>query len=144
MSSRYIFDTNIYIQCLQDREFAIRFEAEYARRISFTFFCSVVVQELLLGCTHHLAVKRVQAFYKPFERVNRIISPLYQDWEEAGVVGLKIVKKYPSLKAKRFALINDILIARCCHRVGAILVTRDSKDFKIISTVKPVRFQIWE
>lgn len=144
MPSKYIYDTNIYIQCLQYREFAARFEAEYTRRIPFTFFCSVVVQELLLGCTHDLVVKRVQSFYKPFERVNRIINPLYQDWEEAGLVGLKIAKKYPSLKAKRFALINDILIALCCRRIGATLVTQNKKDFEIISTIKPLRFEVWE
>ena len=144
MPSRYIFDANIYIQCMQDRKFALRHEAEYTRRIPLTFFCSVVVQELLLGCTHDLAMKRVQAFYKPFERVNRIISPLYQDWEETGIIGRKIIRKYPSLKTKRFALINDILIGLCCRRVGATLVTKNSKDFRIISAIKPIRFEAWE
>jgi predicted nucleic acid-binding protein len=129
---------------MQDREFATRHEAEYTRRIPFTFFCSVVVQELLLGCTHDLAMKRVQAFYKPFERVNRIINPFYHDWENAGMIGQQIAKKFPALKTKRYALINDILIALCCRRVGATLVTNNSKDFRIISAIKPIRFEIWE
>ncbi len=144
MPSRYVFDTNIYIECLQDRDFSVRHETEYHHRIPFTFFCSVVVQELLLGCIHDLALKRVQTFYKPFERVNRMVNPLYRDWEEAGIVGQKIVRKHPSLKTKRFALINDILIALCCRRIGATLITRNGKDFQVISTIRPVRFEIWE
>jgi predicted nucleic acid-binding protein len=129
---------------MQDSKSAIQHEAEYSRRIPFTFFCSVVVQELLLGCTHDWAVKRVHAFYKPFERVNRIINPTYHDWEEAGIVGLRIAKKYPSLKSKRFALINDILIALCCRQIGATLITQNRKDFQIISAIKPIRFEVWE
>ena len=144
MSNRFIFDTNIYIQCMLDREFSSRNEAEYRRKIPFTFFCSVVVQELLLGCIHDLALKKVQAFYKPFERVSRTISPIFHDWEEAGTIGRKIVKKYPSFKTKRFALINDILIALCCRRIGATLITNNSKDFQVISSVKPIRFEAWE
>lgn len=127
-----------------DREFAVSREAEYIRRIPFTFFCSVVVQELLLGCLHDLAVKRAQAFYKPFERVNRIINPFYSDWEAAGMIGRKIVRKHPSLKSKRFALLNDILIALCCRRIGATLITRNEKDFQVISAFSPVRFEVWE
>jgi len=143
MAVRYVFDSNIYIRCMRDREFAVRREADYIRRIPFTYFCSVVVQELLLGCLHDLAVKRARAFYKPFERVNRIVNPLYPDWEETGMIGQKIIRKHPHLKAKRFALINDVLIALCCRRIGATLITQNSKDFQIISSIKPFRFETW-
>lgn len=144
MPARYVFDTNIYIQCMLDREFAVRYESEYSRRIPLTSFCSIVVHELLLGCTHDLAIKRVQNFYKPFERVNRLVNPLYADWETAGLLGRRIVQKHPSFKSKRFALIHDILIALCCRRIGAILVTRDRKDFQLISAILPVRFDVWQ
>jgi len=144
MPSRYVFDTNIYIQCMQDSGFSVCHEAEYSRRIPFTYFCSVVVQELLVGCTDDLVVKKAQAFYKPFERVNRIVNPLYHDWEEAGVVGRKIIRRHPHLKAKRHALLNDILIALCCHRIGATLITQNSKDFQIISIIKPIQFEGWK
>lgn len=127
-----------------DREFSLRHQSEYSRRIPFTFFCSVVVQELLFGCIQESAAKRVHAFYKPFERVNRIITPLYHDWKEAGVVGGKVIRRHPSLKTKRHALINDILIALCCRRIGATLITQNLKGFQVISTIKPVRFEIWE
>ena len=144
MPNKYLFDTNIYIQCLQDQAFAVRHEAEYRQQIPFSFFCSVVAQELLLGCTHDLAVKRAHAFYKPFERVNRIVNPLYHDWEETGMIGQKILRKHPHLKAKRHALTNDILIALCCRRIGATLITQNSKDFQIIAAIKPIQFEVWE
>lgn len=141
MAGRYLFDTNIYIRSMLDREFALRYEAEYVRRIPLTFFCSVVVQELMLGCTHDRAVKRVQAFYRPFERVGRIVNPLFPDWEEAGIIGRKVIKRYPSLRSKRFSLNNDILIALCCRRIGATLVTQNGKDFALISTIRSFRFE---
>jgi predicted nucleic acid-binding protein len=144
MAVRYVFDSNIYIHSMQDRQFAARHEAEYIRRIPLTYFCSVVVQEILIGCLHDLAVKRAQAFYKPFERVRRIVNPLYPDWEETGIIGRKIIRKYPHLKTKRFALINDILIALCCRRIGATLITQNRKDFQVIPSIKPFRFETWD
>jgi predicted nucleic acid-binding protein len=36
------------------------------------------------------------------------------------------------------------MIALCCRRVGATLVTQNSKDFRIISAIKPIRFEVWE
>jgi len=129
---------------MRDRNFSVCHEAEYSRLLPFTYFCSVVVQELLLGCTDNVVVKRAQAFYKPFERVNRIVNPLYHDWEEAGVIGRKIIRRYPHLKTKRHPLLNDILIALCCRRIGATLITNNRKDFQIISMMKPIRFEGWE
>ena len=128
---------------MRDRNFSSRYEADYHRRIPFSFFCSVVIQELLLGCTHDLAMKRTQAFYRPFERVNRVVTPHARDWEAAGIGGMKIIRKYPSLKSKRFALVNDLLIALCCRRIGATLVTRNPKDFETVSSVVPIKYEVW-
>jgi predicted nucleic acid-binding protein len=60
------------------------------------------------------------------------------------LIGRRIAKKFPSLKTKRFALINDILIALCCRRIGATLITKNSQDFRIISAIKSIRIEIWE
>lgn len=44
-----------------------------------------------------------------------------------------------SLTQRNFA--NDILIAATARELGAVLVTRNLRDFEIIRRVVPIRFQ---
>jgi len=131
----------IYIQCMLDRDFALQHADQYTRHIPSTFFSSVVAQELIVGCTDDLAVRRVQNFFRPFERVRRIINPTYEDWKAAGFTAVRIVRKRPDLKSKKIALINDILIALSCRRIGATLITLNSQDFEVIRGFIQFRFQ---
>jgi predicted nucleic acid-binding protein len=132
MPAKYIFDTNIYIRCMLERDFALQHAERYARQVPATFFSSVVAQELIVGCTDELAVRRVQNFFQPFERARRIVNPTYEDWKDAGFIVVKIPLKRPDLKNKKIALINDALIALSCRRVGATLITLNIQDFEII------------
>ena len=141
MPAKYIFDTNIYIRCMLDRSFALQHANQYARHLPSTFFSSVVAQELIVGCTDELAVRRVENFLRPFERVRRIINPTYDDWKEAGFIAVRIVLRRPDLKSKKIALIHDILIALSCRNVGAILITLNSQDFEVIRGFVRFRFK---
>ena len=136
-----IFYTNIYIHCLQDRNFALRHADQYSRFLPLTYFSSVVAQELLVGCTNELAVRRVQNFLSPFERVRRIVNPSYQNWKDAGLIVVKIALRQPNLKSKKIALINDTLIALSCRDIGATVVTLNIEDFKLIRRYASFRFQ---
>ncbi len=141
MPVKYIFDTNIYIRCMLDRDFALKHADQYNQHIPSTFFSGVVAQELIVGCSDELAVRRVQKFFRPFERVRRIVNPTYHDWKEAGFVAVRIVLRRPDLKSKKIALINDILIALCCRSIGATLVTLNSQDFDVICGFVRLRFK---
>lgn len=141
MPAKYIFDTNIYIRCMLDRDFALRHKDQYARHIPSTFLSSVVAQELIVGCTDDLTVRRVQNFLEPFERVRRIVNPTYEDWKEAGFIAVKIGVKRPDFRTKKIALINDILIALSCRSIGAILITLNSQDFEVIRRSVRLRFK---
>jgi len=141
MAAKYLFDTNIYIQCMLDRHFALHYAEHYSQRLPSTFFSSVVAQELLVGCTNDLAVRRVQNFFRPFERVKRIINPTFEDWKKSGLTAVKIILRRPDLKSKKIALLNDILIALSCHRLGATLITFNTQDFDVIRGFIQFRFQ---
>ena len=141
MPAKYVFDTNIYIHCLQNREFALKHADQFSRFLPSTYFSSVVAQELLVGCTDELAVKRVQNFLLPFERVRRIINPSYQNWKDAALIVVKIALRTPNLKSKKIALINDTLIALSCRDIGATVVTLNLGDFKLIRRYVSFRFQ---
>jgi len=45
-----------------------------------------------------------------------------------------------SLSQRNFA--NDILIAATARELGAVLVTRNLRDFELIRRVVPIRFQL--
>ena len=141
MPAKYIFDTNIYIRCILDRDYAVRHVDQYGRYIPSTFFSSVVAQELIVGSTDELAVQRVQNFFRPFERVRRIINPTYKDWKEAGFTAVRIALKHPNLKSKKIALLNDILIALSCRQIGATLITHNLQDFEVIRGFMRFRFK---
>lgn len=139
MAAKYIFDTNIYIRCVLDRDFSLQHAGRYTRDLPSTFFSSVVVQELVVGCVDELALRRVQNFFLPFERVRRIVNPGYDDWKEAGLVAVRIGVRRPDLRSKKVGLIHDIMLALSCRRIGAVLVTLNSQDFELIRRF--VRFQ---
>jgi predicted nucleic acid-binding protein len=141
MPPKYVFDTNIYIHCLQDRDFALKHADQYSHFLPSTYFSSVVAQELLVGCTDDLAVRRVENFLLPFERVRRIINPTYVNWKDAGLIVVKISLRRPNLKSKKLALINDALIALCCRDIGATLITLNFEDFELIRGFVRFRFR---
>jgi predicted nucleic acid-binding protein len=141
MPGKYLFDTNIDIHCLRDRAFALHDAAAYRQHLPTTFFSRVVARELLVGCTDELAVRRVRNFFQPFERVQRTITPPSEDWKKAGLTAVTIVLRRPDLKDKKIALLNDILIALSCHRIGATLMTFNAQDFVVIREFIPFRFQ---
>jgi predicted nucleic acid-binding protein len=141
MAARYVFDTNVYIQCMLNREFALRHAESYSSRLPATFFSSVVAQELLVGCTNDFAARRVQNFLEPFERVGRIINPAYDDWKEAAWIVMRIGVKRKDLRSKKIALINDAMIALSCRRIGATLVTLNIQDFDVLRGFTSFRFK---
>lgn len=141
MPVKYVFDTNIYIHCLQDRNFALKHADRYSQFLPATYFSSVVAQELLVGCTDDLAVRRVQNFLLPFERVRRIINPTYDNWKDAALIVVKIALQHPNLKSKKIALINDALITLSCREIGATLVTLNFEDFELIRGFVSFRFR---
>jgi predicted nucleic acid-binding protein len=141
MAARYVFDTNVYIQCMLNREFALRHTESYSSYLPATFFSSVVAQELLVGCTNDFAARRVQTFLEPFERVGRIINPAYEDWKQAAWIVMRIGVRRKDLRSKKIALINDAMIALSCRRIGATLVTLNIQDFEILRGLTSFRFK---
>ncbi len=141
MAAKYIFDTNIYIRCMLDRHFALQHTTQYTRSIPSTYFSSVVAQELIVGCINDLALRRVQNFFRPFERVGRVINPSYEDWKEAGTLAVRIGLRCPDFKSKKIALINDIMIVLSCRGIGATLITLSSQDFELIRRFVRFKFR---
>jgi predicted nucleic acid-binding protein len=140
--SKSIYDTSVYINAIRDRSYYKAIFPQFARSLSTTYFCAVVVQELHAGCRTPQAYERVASFVAPFRRVGRLVTPAFADWEEAGSLLARLLQERPDLKDKLPSLVNDILIALCGLRIGAIVYTANEDDFALIRLYKRFRFEV--
>lgn len=133
-----VFDTNIWI-AYQPQTFPRNHHMSV-----------VVLQELLAGAVDATDVKRQEAAKKQYEREGKLLVPTADDWIEAGKVlnsllrGLKSKSggKTPRLHhQEKQRIIRDVLIARTVKRAGALLVTDNARDFKLIKQFCNVRTQ---
>ncbi len=133
-----VFDTNIWI-------------GYQPRTLPRSLHMSVVVlQERLAGAADATDVKNYEAAKKKYEREGKLLVPTADDWIEAGKVlnsllrGLKSKRggKTPRLHHQdKDRIVRDVLIARTVKRVGALLVTDNIRDFKMIKQFCNVRTQ---
>lgn len=140
MPAKFLYDTSVYVDILRSKSFAATLRHDYERRVPFTYFSSVVVQELLTGTTDPRQRWIVEGLYGPFERAGRIVTPTHKVWKEAGLLLRKMLEKVTDRRALiRAGLVNDVLIALSAKGIGAAVVTRNRVDFALIQRFAPVR-----
>jgi len=84
----------------------------------------------------------LQEFMRPMERTGRLVNPTFDDWVEASAIVTGIENKDRSWRSKLPALLNDILIALCARRIGAILLTYNKNDFRLIRRHKDFSLRV--
>jgi predicted nucleic acid-binding protein len=140
MADKLLYDTSIYVELLRSSSFAATVRADYERRVPFTYFSSVVVQELIAGARDQRERRVVEELYVPFERARRIVTPTHGVWKEAGLLLRKILDRLADGKTLlRTGLINDVLIALSARGIGAAVVTKNREDFALIQRFAPVK-----
>ncbi len=94
-------------------------------------FSSVVLMELLSGAHDRKEQKLIEQIKKNFT----VITVTERQWYIAGNVMLKLRrdKKIDPLRIRN--LLADILIAVSIRDIGATLITKNDKDFKLIKEV---------
>jgi predicted nucleic acid-binding protein len=109
---------------------------------------AVVVQELAAGALDKSGLQQLDTVRRAYEKDGKLLVPTGEDWWLAGKVlnsllrGLKsrhsgLTPKLPATEKQR--IIRDVLIARTVRRAGALLVTDNTKDFKMIARFCAVR-----
>jgi predicted nucleic acid-binding protein len=143
VSLRLVFDTSVYITILRNREFAAMFRERYRRQVPRTHVCSVVVEELIAGARTPRHQRLAAALYEPFERAGRIVTPSHRAWKDAGTVLAMLWARLPAARTRVMAgLANDILIALAARSIGAAVVTRNGRDFRLVQTVQPFELEV--
>src|SRR5205085_4075625 len=109
---------------------------------------AVVIQELAAGAADKSDLQELDGLRRDYEKQGRLLVPTGEDWWLAGKVlnsllrGLKskrggLTPKLPVSEKQR--IIRDVLIARTARRAGAMLVTDNVSDFKLIARFCAVR-----
>lgn len=94
-------------------------------------FSSVVLMELLSGAYNTKEQKLIEQIRNNFT----VISVTERQWYVAGNLMMKLRRdrKIDPLRIK--SLLADVLIAISVRDIGAVLITRNEKDFKLIKDV---------
>ena len=96
---------------------------------SLLFMSAVVLEELYAGAQDPASIKLLDKLYDVFVSANRLTVPDGRDWQKAGKIIAQLERKY-GFEGKFLARItHDILIALCARRIGATVVTNNTKDF---------------
>lgn len=139
---KYLLDTNVYIEACRSQNARERFRTSFSPLLPATFLSAVVAYELSVNAQDRRTRRLVQAFTGPMERTGRVISPTFADWSEAAAIISSIEEKDRSWRSKLPALLNDILIALSARRIGALLVTYNREDFRLIQRHKDFSLRI--
>jgi len=128
---RLLFDSSIYIAAIREGLFSPAFRM-LLENLPRTYLASVVSAELLAGATSPAARRAVLEFIRRAHKVHRVVTPDAGAWERAGEILAKIRTAEPDLRSKLPSLWNDVLIALSARQIGAVVVTRNARDFELI------------
>jgi predicted nucleic acid-binding protein len=136
---RYVVDTNLYVDALRTEAGRTALDAFHAAYVPFAYMSAVVAHELLAGVRGRASAKLDAAIIAPFQRRGRIITPSYEAWKEAGRLLGELVAASAWATVSR-GFVNDVLLAMSCRESGAVLVTRNLRDFTRIATARSFDF----
>jgi predicted nucleic acid-binding protein len=142
---KYLLDTNVYLEACRSEERKSQFRRLFFPLLPVTYLASVVAYELGVDARNGHTRTLLQEFIGPMERTGRFVSPTFSDWVEAAAIVTAIEAKARAWRSKLPLLLNDILIALCARRIGAILVTynKDNKDdFQLIRRYKDFSLRV--
>jgi len=139
---KYLLDTNVYLWALRSEQKRAQFRQAFFPLLPATFLSSVVAYELSVNAQDSRTRGLLHELMRPMERTGRLVNPTFDDWVEASAIVTGIENKDRSWRSKLPALLNDILIALCARRIGAILLTYNKNDFRLIRRHKDFSLRV--
>lgn len=130
---RVIFDSDLYIDWI---EAGLREELILAQQF-VRYMSTVVLLELQAGALKAKAAEAVRDLYGTFQQTGRLLSPSPHAFWEAGSVLRTLQQRHGFDLRRRFRLVNDCLIALSSRQIGATVLTRNERDFRLIQQVAP-------
>jgi predicted nucleic acid-binding protein len=137
MPRKYVLDTNCFIEASRNKAAAATLAEFSARAAPFSHLSSVVAAELTAGAPHLKARQALeQEVLGPYQRRGRVIAPSRASWEILGRA-LSELAWNEGLELRRMprGFMLDILIAHSCRENGAVLISRNARDFQRINRI---------
>jgi predicted nucleic acid-binding protein len=135
---KLVFDTSVWVDHL--RVGALE-EVVPSLRGSFSLrFDSITATELRAGCRTKRERQIVGRLLRPFEGAHRVLHPLEADFMRAGAALSRLREGGRTLKNPGGALLDAMIAAVCC-REGALLVTSNLSDFRMLSLELPLEVE---
>ncbi len=129
---KYLSDTNVYLEACHSEEAKARFRDTFYPLLPATVLSAVIAHELNVDAQDRGTRSLLQDFIGPMERTGRLVSPTYEDWLKASEVVTAIERSDRAWRSKLPALLNDILMALCARQVGAMVITYNRGDFRLV------------
>jgi predicted nucleic acid-binding protein len=138
----HLIDSNVYVHGFRDSAFGETLRQFHQKHLPQLVLSAVVAHELLVGAANAARKRSLRrGLVEPFRTRQRLHVPAWHTWEMAADIDLRLRKRISvasKLQTRCFA--NDILIAASARELGAIILTENSADFSIISSVLDIRF----
>jgi predicted nucleic acid-binding protein len=135
---RVVFDTDLYIDWLQDgaRE-ELMVNAPFLRYMS-----TIVLMELRAGAFPPAAVRAVDDLHTTFSRTRRLLVPTPDTFWRVGSVLATLQRRFGYGLKGRIRLVNDCLIALSSRQIGATVFTHNRRDFTTIRRIIPFKLVV--
>lgn len=139
---KHLLDTNVYLGACRSEAQRSQFRKTFFPLLPSTFLSAVVAYELSVDAIDRPTRALVREFIQPMERTGRVVAPTFDDWVGAAEIATAISGYQRPWRSKLPAMLNDILIALCARRIGAVLLTYNRDDFQLIHRFLDFRLRI--
>ena len=140
-SRKFVLDTNCFVDASRTDAEAAAFAEFCAWAAPGLYLSTVVAAELRAGAGSARNRRTLERqILSPYVRRGRIVNPSPAAWDELGTTLATLVDEGLVLRDVRRSFVFDILIARSCREIGAILVSRNAADLSRIAKVFAFEF----
>lgn len=127
---KVVFDTSVYIPFINKGIVYPTSELNIGKPL--LYMSAVVIEELYAGAFDNNSIKLIDRLYATFKDLGRLIVPEASDLQKAGKIIGRMGRKYGFEDLFLTKIANDVLIALSSKRIGAVLITKNLKDFLLI------------
>ena len=140
-SRKFVLDTNCFVDASRTDAEAAAFAEFCAWAAPGLYLSTVVAAELRAGAGSARDRRTLERqILSPYVRRGRLVNPSPAAWDELGTTLATLVDEGLVLRDVRRSFVFDILIARSCREIGAILVSRNAADLSRIAKVFAFEF----
>ncbi len=140
-SRKFVLDTNCFVDASRTDAEAAAFAEFCAWAAPGLYLSTVVAAELRAGAGSARNRRTLERqILSPYVRRGRLVNPSPAAWDELGTTLATLVDEGLVLRDVRRSFVFDILIARSCREIGAILVSRNAADLSRIAKIFAFEF----